>query len=90
MIKNCANLSICEIISRLIRADKPFSNEDYFNQDTYFSVQNLCFFVKKIIFSIEFEKATVKRFGREVPNNAKSRGFFYINKQINDFLEGNE
>ena len=44
MIKNCNNLSICEIISRLIRADKPFSNEDYFNQEVYFSVAINFFF----------------------------------------------
>lgn len=38
MINKCANLSICELISRLIRADKPFTHEDYFNQEIYFFV----------------------------------------------------
>lgn len=58
MIGNCENLSVCEIISRLVRTDKPFTNEDYFNQETYFSV-----FVKKcliliilILFIISFFK----------------------------------
>lgn len=38
LINKCSNLSICEIISRLIRADKPFAHEDYFNQEIYFFV----------------------------------------------------
>lgn len=51
LINTCYNLSICEIISRLLRIDKPYTTEDYFTQNVYFPVNIFfIFFLFLLIF----------------------------------------
>lgn len=41
LINSCYNSSLCEVLSRIVRFDRPFTGDDYFTKNIHFLVRNI-------------------------------------------------